>query len=87
MKKQLGILLLVLLATVGTSGAVAAAPPMQGHMQGPMQGHMVGHMHGPMIGHMHGPMIGFMHCHFMWIHHHLFRCCWIYHHWVCHFIR
>ncbi len=40
MKKQLGILLLALIATVGFSGAVAAAPPIN---QGPI--------HGPTIGH------------------------------------
>ena len=73
MKKQLGILLLAFIAAVGISGAIAAAPPMQG------PGNMQGPMHGPSFGH----YPGHMYCHYVFMHHHMYRCCWFHHHHWC----
>ena len=66
MKKELGILLLALLAAVGISGAVAAQPMGHGNMHGPTYGHnMHGHnMYGHHMMHHH------YYKHYYWRHHH-----------------
>jgi len=66
MKKQLGIFLLVLLAAVGLSGAVAAQPMGPGSVPGHNYGHNTGHTTIIVI---HGHHY---YKHYYYFHHHLY---------------